>query len=188
MSDEGQGVEYLTPRAEHQATVFLAESDPLWAETFAELAALIRHALADAAVDVAHVGSTSVPGLAAKPIIDILLLVTDPTDEALYVPLLEEYGFELVLREPGWHQHRLLRRVAPPTNLHVLAVGSPEAQRMLLFRDRLRSNEADRVQYERAKRALAAHTWRYVQDYADAKSAVVEEILARAETQRTSGG
>ena len=127
-----------------------------------------------------HVGSTSVQGLAAKPIIDILLLVSDPSDEDAYVPQLEAAGYLLHGREPGWHQHRLLRGTEPPANVHVFAIGSSEVERMLLFRDRLRTHPDERELYERAKRELAARRWGYVQDYADAKSQVVEEIIARA--------
>lgn len=127
-----------------------------------------------------HVGSTSVQGLAAKPIIDILLLVSDPSDEDAYVPQLEAAGYLLHGREPGWHQHRLLRGTEPPANVHVFAIGSSEVERMLLFRDRLRAHPDERELYERAKRELAARRWGYVQDYADAKSQVVEEIIARA--------
>lgn len=127
-----------------------------------------------------HVGSTSVQGLAAKPIIDILLLVSDPADEDAYVPQLEAAGYLLHGREPGWHQHRLLRGTEPPANVHVFAIGSSEVERMLLFRDRLRAHPDERELYERAKRELAARRWGYVQDYADAKSQVVEEIIARA--------
>jgi GrpB-like predicted nucleotidyltransferase (UPF0157 family) len=129
---------------------------------------------------VENVGSTSVPGLAAKPIIDILLLVSDPADEDAYVPQLEAAGYLLHGREPGWHQHRLLRGTEPPANVHVFAIGSSEVERMLLFRDRLRAHPDERELYERAKRELAARRWGYVQDYADAKSQVVEEIIARA--------
>lgn len=127
-----------------------------------------------------HVGSTSVQGLAAKPIIDILLLVSDPSDEDAYVPQLEAAGYLLHGREPGWHQHRLLRGTEPPANVHVFAIGSSEVERMLLFRDRLRAHPDERELYERTKRELAARQWGYVQDYADAKSQVVEEIIARA--------
>jgi len=131
------------------------------------------------AVLVEHVGSTSVPGLAAKPIIDVLLLVPDPADEVAYVPSLEAAGFLLHLREPDWHQHRVLKAHDPEVNLHVFAEGSEEAERMLLFRDRLRADGADRRRYEETKRRLAARNWSRVQDYADAKSHVVEAIIAR---------
>jgi GrpB-like predicted nucleotidyltransferase (UPF0157 family) len=140
----------------------------------------MRHALGPVAVVVEHVGSTSVPGLAAKPFLDVLLLVPDPGDEAAYVPRLEAAGFLLHVREPDWHQHRFLRGHDPEVQIHVFAVGSGEAERMLLFRDRLRANEDERALYEKTKRQLAARSWTRVQDYADAKSEVVEGIVARA--------
>ncbi len=180
MSDSRGEIEFVRPRSSHNATVYLADSDPAWAHQYVELAALTRQALGDHVASVEHVGSTSVPGLAAKPIIDIMLLLVDPTDEAAYVPHLEEAGFLLHLRERGWHEHRLLRGTNPAANLHVFAVGSPEAERLLLFRDRLRSSPEDRDLYERSKRELAGRQWAHVQDYADAKSSVVEEIIARA--------
>ena len=126
-----------------------------------------------------HVGSTSVPGLPAKQLIDINLVVADTTDEDTYVPPLEAVGYELRVREPDWHQHRLLRGFDPPVNLHVFPKGCEEVERMLRFRDHLRTNDADRKLYERAKRELAAQEWKYVQNYADAKSTVVQDILSR---------
>jgi GrpB-like predicted nucleotidyltransferase (UPF0157 family) len=158
----------------------LAPPDAMWPRQYAEVAARIRHALGPVAVVVEHVGSTSVPGLAAKPFIDVLLLVSDPGAEAAYVHGLEAAGFLLHVREPDWHQHRFFRAHNPEVQIHVFAVGSEEAERMLLFRDRLRAEEDERALYEKAKRRLAARNWSRVQDYADAKSEVVEEIIARA--------
>ena len=177
----------MRPRIPHSAPVHLAEPDPGWADRYAEQAALIRGALGPRAASVEHVGSTSVPDLAAKPILDIVLLVDDPADEASYVPDLEATGFQLHLREPAWHEHRLLRRDVPQVHLHVFAVGSPEAERMLLFRDWLRGNTGDRDLYQRRKRELAARSWTHVQDYADAKSEVVEGIIARARSGTRNG-
>ena len=122
-----------------------------------------------------------VPGLPAKPLIDINLVVADTTDEDAYVPPLEALGYELRVREPDWFQHRMLRGCDPPVNLHVFPPGCEEVPRMLAFRDHLRTNEADRELYARAKRELAAKEWKYVQNYADAKTAVVQEILSRTE-------
>jgi GrpB-like predicted nucleotidyltransferase (UPF0157 family) len=181
--DEEPAVEFVRPRTQHHAPIELAEPDPAWAEQYAAVAERIRAALGDRALLLEHSGSTSVPGLAAKPIIDVLLLVADPTDEAAYVPALEAAGFLLHLREPGWHEHRLLRGTDPTVNLHVFGHGSPEAERMLLFRDRLRARPEERERYERTKRELAARTWAVVQDYADAKSEVVEDIIARARAE-----
>ncbi|HET7276700.1 MAG TPA: GrpB family protein [Dermatophilaceae bacterium] len=180
MTEEDRGIEFVRPRSPHNATIHLAEADQAWPQQFAQHAARISAVLGGHAAAVEHVGSTSVQGLAAKPIIDILLLVSDPSDEDAYVPQLEAAGYLLHGREPGWHQHRLLRGTEPPANVHVFAIGSSEVERMLLFRDRLRAHPDERELYERAKRELAARRWGYVQDYADAKSQVVEEIIARA--------
>ena len=124
--------------------------------------------------------STSVPGLVAKPVVDILLVVADPADEDSYLPALEASGYSLQIREPGWHQHRLLKGPDTGINLHVFSSGCPEIDRMLLFRDWLRSNAADRDLYARTKLALAVKEWESVQQYADARTSVVEEIVARA--------
>ena len=159
----------------------LAEYDPAWPELYGREAETIRGALGERARVLEHAGSTSVPGLAAKPIIDIVLAVDDSADESAYVPALEQAGYVLAIREPDWHEHRLLKGADPTVNLHVFSYGSDEVERMLVFRDRLRTNDAERLLYERTKRELAGRTWTYVQDYADAKTAVVEEILARAQ-------
>jgi GrpB-like predicted nucleotidyltransferase (UPF0157 family) len=133
---------------------------------------------------VIHVGSTSVPGLGAKPIIDVNLLVDDTSDEPSYVPALVRAGFVFRLREPEWFEHRLLRGSEPRTNLHVFPVGCSESDRMVRFRDWLRRDPQDRALYERTKRDLASKPWRTGQDYADAKTQVVEEIMRRADASR----
>jgi GrpB-like predicted nucleotidyltransferase (UPF0157 family) len=160
--------------------VVLEEYDPEWPRLFEREAERIRGALGDRAVQIEHTGSTSVPGLAAKPIIDITLVVEDTTDEPAYVPALEAGGYVLRIREPDWFEHRLFKGPDTNVNLHVFSRGCEEIERMTRFRDRLRTNDADRELYLRAKRELAARDWKFVQNYADAKSAVVQEILARA--------
>jgi GrpB-like predicted nucleotidyltransferase (UPF0157 family) len=169
----------------HAGPIYLADYDPAWPQLFAGEARRITEALGDRALRIEHVGSTSVPGLAAKPVIDILLVVADSGDEQVYVPALEAAGYVLQIREPDWYEHRMF--VDPNAtdrvrdiHVHVFSEGCPEIERMLAFRDRLRTNRADRELYERRKRALARQEWRYVQNYADAKGAVVEEIIARA--------
>ena len=161
--------------------VVLAEYDLEWPNWFAQAAEQIRGALGDTVLRLDHVGSTSVPDLAAKPLIDINLVVDDTTDEAAYVPELEALGYVLRVREPDWYEHRMLRGYDPPVNLHVFPPGCEEIERMLVFRDWLRTNDQDRELYARTKRELASKEWKYVQNYADAKTAVVEEILARAQ-------
>jgi GrpB-like predicted nucleotidyltransferase (UPF0157 family) len=124
-----------------------------------------------------HAGSTSVPGLAAKPVIDIVLEVPD----AAYLPAMEAARYGLRLREPNWFQHRFLKGPDTDLNLHVFSAGCPETDRMVLFRDRLRDHTGDRELYVHTKRKLAARPWTSVQQYADAKTAVIREILARAQ-------
>jgi GrpB-like predicted nucleotidyltransferase (UPF0157 family) len=179
---------YLVPRQKVDGPVTLAEYDPDWPRLYEREAARIRSALGERVVLLEHVGSTSVAGLAAKPRIDILLVVPDSADEAAYVPALEAAGYELRLREPSWHEHRLLRGPDTDINLHVFSRGSTEIGKMLVFRDWLRTNPDDLALYEATKRELGARTWQYVQDYADAKTAVVNEILARAGWRENAAG
>ena len=160
--------------------VQLSPYDRRWPEQFADQSELVRVALGDLALDVQHVGSTSVPGLSAKPLIDMLLVVADSADESAYVSQLEAAGFCLRIREPDWFEHRMLRGNGPTVNLHVFSSGCPEIARMLAFRDHLRKSTSDRALYEATKRALASRDWKFTQDYADAKSEVIEAILARA--------
>jgi GrpB-like predicted nucleotidyltransferase (UPF0157 family) len=160
--------------------VQLAEYDPGWPGQYEGQATRIRSALGDRIMLLEHIGSTSVPGLAAKPVIDILLVVADPADEQAYVPPLERVGYRLVIREPDWYQHRLLNDAESRVNLHVHPPQSPEIARNLRFRDRLRAGRADRELYESTKRRLAARDWTYMQQYADAKGEVVEKIMRRA--------
>jgi GrpB-like predicted nucleotidyltransferase (UPF0157 family) len=157
----------------------IMDYDPLWPEVFRREADRVRALLGCQALQIEHTGSTSVPGLAAKPIIDILLVVADSSDEPAYVPILESAGYSLRIREPNWHEHRMFKGPAADINLHVFSSGCREINRILNFRDWLRSNAADRDFYERTKRGLAEKEWADVQDYADAKTAVIEEILAR---------
>lgn len=164
--------------------IVLARYDPAWPESYLREEARIRDALGARALLVEHVGSTSVPGLAAKPRIDVVVAVADSSDEPAYVPPLEARGLVLRIREPEWHEHRVLVGSDPGSNVHVFTAGCPEIDRMIRFRDWLRAHEDDRLLYEASKRALAARSWKHVQNYADAKTEVVESILARA----TAGG
>jgi GrpB-like predicted nucleotidyltransferase (UPF0157 family) len=160
--------------------ITIVDYDSAWPEQFVEQARIIRDALGDHALRIEHAGSTSVPGLPAKPIIDIVLVVANSADESTYVPALEAAGYTLRIREPDWEEHRVLKSTNPDVNLHVFTDGSPEVERMLLMRDWMRAHPEDRDRYAAVKRDLAARTWKYVQNYADAKSDVVEEILVRA--------
>ena len=160
--------------------IVVTDYDPIWPQRFEMLRAHVWPAVSDFALRVEHVGSTSVPGLAAKPVIDIVLAVADSSDEASYVPALEAAGYVLRIREPDWYEHRLFKGPDTNINLHVFSQGCEEIDVMLAFRDHLRTDEADRELYERTKRELAARDWEYMQDYADAKTEVVKQIVARA--------
>jgi GrpB-like predicted nucleotidyltransferase (UPF0157 family) len=164
----------------HNATIHLEEYDPRWPGLFKREAKRIRSALGDKVLRLEHVGSTSVPGLCAKPVIDILLVVKDSSDESAYVPALEKAGYLLRIREPEWFEHRLFKGPDTDINLHVFSLGAEEIDRMLRFRDWLRSQEADRKKYARVKRRLAKKKWRHIQNYADAKSSIIREIMERA--------
>jgi len=164
----------------HEGTITLAPYDPSWPASYARLAERIRGALGGRVLLLEHVGSTSVPGLSAKPVIDMVLAVADSADEPSYAPALEAAGFRLRLREVDWFAHRLLKSPDVEGNLHVFTAGCEEIARMLRFRDWLRAHDEERRGYEDRKRELAAQRWRHVQDYADAKTGIVREILARA--------
>lgn len=167
----------LTPLS---GAIQVVDYDPGWPLRFEREAGTIRSALGDRALSVEHVGSTAVPGLPAKPVIDIVLVVADSSNEADYATSLEKAGYQLHIREPGWHEHRLFQTVSKDVNLHVFSAGCPEIGQMLAFRDRLRTSASDCELYARTKRELARREWKYTQNYADAKSTVVAEIMARA--------
>nr|WP_277349672.1 GrpB family protein [Planosporangium thailandense] len=159
----------------------IRDYDPEWPRMFAREAERIRAALGGRVSALEHAGSTAVPGLPAKPRIDMVLVVADSADEPAYVPDLVAAGYHLQIREPDWYEHRMLKGPDIDVNLHVFSDGCPEVARMLLFRDWLRTCAEDRELYASTKRRLAERNWTYVQQYADAKTEVVEEILARAQ-------
>ena len=169
-------------------TIDLVDYDRAWPDLFTRESERIRSTLGNVARALEHVGSTSVPGLAAKPIIDIALAVSVSANEAAYVPALGAIGYVLRIREPDWYEHRMLARSEPSVQIHVFSEGCPEIERMLLFRDRLRGNTAERDLYELTKRRLARRTWRYVQNYADAKTGIVNDIIARARERGSDPG
>lgn len=170
-------------------TLRIEEPDPAWPERFAVLAEDIRAALGDRVLDLQHVGSTSVPGLPAKPIIDVDLTVADPADEASYIPELEALGYLHWLTEPDWHGHRLLKMLAEPrVHLHVFGPECPEVVRHQMFRDWLIAHPEDRERYAGAKRSAAAEMAATGEDNGDLgfgmrynriKEPVVREIYDR---------
>ena len=161
--------------------IALSDYQPTWPEAYRRHAIRIRGALGQRALRLEHVGSTSVPGLPAKPIIDIALEVLDSSDEPSYVSELETAGYVLRIRETDWFEHRMFRDLDLSVNLHVFSAGCPETHRMVRFRDWLKSHASDRDRYTSAKRELASRDWTYTQQYADAKTDVIASIMARAE-------
>jgi GrpB-like predicted nucleotidyltransferase (UPF0157 family) len=163
-----------------ESRIRIVDYNPRWPELFAREADRIRSVLRERALRIEHVGSTAVPGLAAKPVLDLLLEVSDSGQEEDYAPQLVQARYVLRVREPEWHQHRMFKGPDIDLNLHVFSTGCPEIDRMLLFRDWLRTSAADRDLYARAKRALAEKEWKNVDEYAAAKTAVVEQIFTHA--------
>lgn len=174
----------MTEPAPIAEKIIVAEYNLRWPQVFAREAERIRAALGDRALQIEHAGSTAVPGLAAKPVIDVVLVVADSRQESAYAPALEAAGYRLLIREPEWFEHRMFKSSQPETNLHVFSDHCPEVDRMLAFRDWLRANPADRDLYARTKLALSQQRWERVQDYADAKTSVVEQIMGRALANR----
>ena len=126
-----------------------------------------------------HVGSTSVPGLWAKPLIDVDLTVADSADEPAYVPAMEAAGFVLRGREPEWEEHRMFRGADPTSNVHVWSPGAIEPRRTAAFRDWLREDEHDRAAYADLKRTLAKQGYTDVMDYNTAKGGLIYDIYER---------
>lgn len=164
-----------------KSEIRIVDYDPNWPEKFKGHARIIADALGDSALRIEHVGSTSVPSLAAKPIIDILVVVRDSADEPAYLPRLEAAGYALRVREPDWNEHRMLRTPERDAHVHVYSAGCAEVERNLTFRDRLRRNADDRRRYEQTKRELASKDWPDMNAYAYAKTHVIESILAAAQ-------
>ena len=162
---------------EHRPIV-IADYDPAWPRRFALERERIRTALGAAAIRIEHIGSTSVPGLAAKPIVDVLVTVADPEDDGAFVPALQGAGYVLRVREPG---HRMLRTPARDVQIHVWADDGAEVDRHLTFRDRLRGSPERRREYEQLKRKLAKRDWPDVNHYANAKSPFIESVLSGVE-------
>jgi GrpB-like predicted nucleotidyltransferase (UPF0157 family) len=162
--------------------ITFVEYDPAWPGLFEREATRIRSILGDRVLRLEHTGSTSVPGLAAKPVIDITMTVADVLDEPAYAADLEAAGYRLVIREhePEWYDHRVFNGPDTRVNLHVFSAGCREVDRMVGFRDWLRTHDEDRALYEATKRDLLKRDWKFVQNYADAKGEVVEQIAARA--------
>lgn len=165
---------------EHNQTILLKPYDDKWPVLFEREKNRISKILKERALTIEHIGSTSVPGLTAKPIIDILLVVEDAGKEELYVNDLCEHGYILRIKEPDFENHHMFKGPDTDIHLHVFSKGSKEIEKYLLFRNYLRLHDDARELYENTKKELAKKTWKYVQNYADAKSEVVQKILSDA--------
>ncbi|WP_430791807.1 GrpB family protein [Actinoplanes sp. G11-F43] len=160
--------------------VVIEDYDPVWPQRFAAVAADLRRILGDRILALEHVGSTSVPGLSAKPIIDIDLTVADSDDEPAWLPDLVAAGFHLILREPWWYGHRMLVDTPEDLHLHVWPANAPEPVRHRLLRDWLRTHPEDRLLYDETKRRLSRDL--PDGDYGMAKCEVIDDILSRVFT------
>lgn len=160
----------------------IVDYNPEWPTQFLKIKKIIQQALENRALSIEHVGSTSVPGLPAKDIIDVDLVVADSREEDDYVPLLEAAGFQFLFREPQWNEHRFLGFENPYANLHVFSPDSPEFVRHRIFRDWLCNNEQDRLLYAKAKLEAAEYVQECSEtgrDYNFRKQTVLREILDR---------
>ncbi len=158
--------------------IIVAEYDPAWPALYEHHAAVIRDALGSMLLQIEHIGSTAVPELAAKPIVDILAVVPDAAEEPAYLPQFESAGYVLRVREPAFYEHRMFRTPARHVHIHVYGPASPEIGRNLAFRDRLRSDVDARRRYEAVKRRLASQEWNDMNEYAHAKTEIIESILS----------
>lgn len=158
------------------APVVVVEPDPAWAEAFAVVAGRLREALDQRALGIEHVGSTAVPGLRAKPVIDVDLTVADSGAEDEWLPDLERAGFTLRVREPEWEEHRMVRGEGPRCNVHVFSVGARELRRHLMFRDWLRTHPEDRDAYGALKCDLADRGFTDAMLYNNAKAGFVYDL------------
>ena len=161
--------------------------DPAWPGCYEQWRERLASALGTAAVRTEHVGSTAVPGLPAKPVIDIQISVADLRDESRYAPQLEAAGVQLRSRDELHRYFRPFPGRPREVHVHVCEAGSAWEREHLLFRDYLRAHPAARDKYAKAKEA-AARAW---QDdrwaYAEAKTGIILDILDAAEqwAQRT---
>jgi GrpB-like predicted nucleotidyltransferase (UPF0157 family) len=158
----------------------VVDYDPAWPGLFERQAQHIRSALGPVALAVEHIGSTSVPDLPAKPIIDVILVVANSADEASYLPALEAAGYQLRVRDPRDNEHRMVRTPTRDVHVHIYSAGCEEIERCVSFRDRLRASRDDRELYARTKRELVGRDFQDMNSYAAAKTQVIAEIRGRA--------
>lgn len=174
------GADPWVVKPERQTSINVVDPDPSWPAIANDVMERVSRALGMRAVRIEHVGSTSVPGLPAKPVIDLDLTVADPDDEAGWLPPLEAAGFVLTVREPWWHGHRLVKSTDPAANVHVFGPDSPELVKHVVFRNWLRTDAEDRELYAAAKLEAASTPNSLVMEYNARKEAVIREIYDHA--------
>jgi GrpB-like predicted nucleotidyltransferase (UPF0157 family) len=182
------GIEFMQGSERPREPIEVLPYEPSWPATFDRWRARLGTCIGDAATRIEHVGSTSVPGLGAKPIVDIQVSVADLLDEGRYVPGCEAAGLMFRLRDD---EHRYFR---PPFGLprevhvHVCAVGSAWERDHLLFRDFLRTHPDACDAYATTKREAAALWGDDSMGYTEAKSDVILPILEAAAQWAESTG
>ena len=181
-------VDAASIQAPERVRIVLCPYDPTWPAQFELQKARVLEALGARALHIVHIGSTAVPGLAAKPIVDMLLVVQDSANEHDYLPLLEQVGYVLRVREPRPDEHRMLTNADRNLHLHVYSQGSGEIDRYLLLRGLLRADADARTRYETEKRRLAGLDWPAVDDYARAKTGIIERLICSARTSDANSG
>jgi len=184
MTEINKGDIYIGGKEKCHANI--VDYNPNWKLNYQFHAEKIAKALGSQALLIEHIGSTSVKGLAAKPVIDILVVVRDSSDERSYVRKMIDAGYILRIREPDWHEHRMFRNPTKDANIHFYSKGCTEISRVLNFRDWLRTHPKDCLRYESNKRKLSKQDWECVDDYAQAKTEIIEMILEKTDKSNHS--
>jgi GrpB-like predicted nucleotidyltransferase (UPF0157 family) len=157
--------------------VVLAPPDPAWAEQFREISDQLREACGDKFVAVHHIGSTSVPGLAAKPLIDMLPVLRRHDDGPPLAAPMEALGFVYFGAYGIEGRHFFRRKGDLDVNVHMFETGHIEIERHVVFRDALRSDSKLLAAYQALKQELAARFPHDVDSYAKSKSDFIEGVL-----------
>jgi GrpB-like predicted nucleotidyltransferase (UPF0157 family) len=163
--------------------IVLVPYDPRWCSDFEQESASVRAALGDLLMALHHIGSTAIPGIVAKPVVDMLAVVTDVVLLDTRAHLLEDLGYE-AMGEFGIEGRRYFRKNskegARTHQIHAFAGGAPEIDRHLAFRDYLRGHPDEAQQYENLKLELARHFITDTASYTDGKTEFIREIERRA--------
>lgn len=160
--------------------IVIVDYDPTWPEQFRQLGTRLREALGPLALRIDHIGSTSVPGLAAKPILDCQISVASLEPVAAYLPGMESAGFRWRADNPERTKRYFREAAGPRTHIHVRAAGSWSEQFALLMRDYLRAHPEEAGSYAALKRELADRLGSDRHAYTDAKDPFIWALMVRA--------